>query len=239
MTPESYETNGFARMAGSIDLDQVAAARRWIDDHRQRDDIPHTRDALHRSNPLPIKLRRLWEADRPFWSGFIARSGALDVARRWLGDDFLLIRSAAFIKYPGSQATVGWHCDEHLWGQYCDAGLTVWIPASPVPVESGCLQFLAASHRRPPGPLCWDLRHPYHKVMDITGLGLPTAVPVALGDCIVMDKSAVHASGPNRSTAERVGLVLAFARCEPEALVEPAVVIASDGSYRPVAVVAP
>ncbi len=75
--------------------------------------------------------------------------------------------------------------------------------------------------------------------MDITGLGEPTDVPVEVGDCIVMDKRAVHASGPNRSDAERIGLVLAFARCEPEALVEPGVAIAVDGSYRRVAVASP
>ncbi|TXH78384.1 phytanoyl-CoA dioxygenase family protein [Thauera aminoaromatica] len=234
MNPQHYASNGYARLSSAIDAGAAHAAARWIVDNRTRVEVPHTLDALDRRNQLPIKLRRLWDCDPDFWSGFVMRSGVLEVASRWLGEEFLLIRSAAFIKYPGSRATVGWHCDEHLWGYECEAGLTVWIPLTLVPPQSGCLQFIPGSHLRPPGRLYWDIRHPYHKVMDVTGFEPPVSVPVEVGDCIVMDKRTVHASGPNQSGAERIGLVFAFARCAPERLTESAVGITRGGCFHAV-----
>lgn len=229
---DQYDEDGFALSPGTIDVGAARAAARWIADNLGREDVPHTRDALDRGNPLPIKLRRLWECDSDFWSDFLTRAGPLEVARSFLGDELLLIRSAAFIKYARSLATVGWHCDEHLWGHECDVGLTLWIPLTPVPLNSGCLQFIPGSHRRPPGRLYWDIRHPYHKVMDVSDLGAPVSVPADVGDCIVMDKRTAHASGSNQSKSERIGLVFAFVRCAPEVLTESAVSVKRGGGFQ-------
>jgi len=70
--------------------------------------------------------------------------------------------------------------------------------------------------------------------MDVTGFAAPASVPADVGDCIVMDKRAVHASGPNQWHAERIGLVFAFARCAPEALTESAVGVTRGGAFHPV-----
>lgn len=230
MTPAQYHEQGFARFEGAIDRAAAAEALAWIVDNRMRDELSGTRDPLNRHNRHPIKLRRLWEADYPFWQHFIATSGVLALARRLIGDDFLLIRSAAFLKYPATESFVGWHCDADLWGHACDAGLTAWIPLTAVPPHSGCLQFLPGSHVAPHGKLVWDLRHPFHKIMEVDGMGQAVAVPAEVGDCIVMERRAVHASGPNRSGHERIGLVLAFARCSRAAINEPALVF--DASAR-------
>lgn len=222
MTAAGYAEKGFARLEGVIDREAAAAARAWIERNRGRGDVPSTRDLLDRNLPGPIKIRRLWNADPEFWSGFLDRSGVLGIVHARIGDPLLLIRSAAFIKYPDSRSTVGWHCDEDLWSHPSRCGLTAWIPLTPVPEESGCLQFIPGSHRAPPGSLYWDLSHPYHKVMDVSGLAEPERVPAEVGDCILMDKRCVHASGPNRSMGERIGLVLAFASCEEGAINESA-----------------
>ena len=237
MTPD-YLADGHMRAEGAIDALAARQALQWIEANRLRVDVPQTKDLLDKKNVLPIKLRRLWESDPGFWERFLGLSGVLPLVRRHLGEAFYLIRSAAFIKYPNSASTVGWHRDEDLWGHACDAGLTAWIPLTPVPRESGCLQFLPGSHLRPPGRLYWDLRHPYHKVMDVRGMGAPVHVNAEVGDCIVMDKRAVHASGANASGHERIGLVLAFARCPRSALTEPAVAVAGDGRFTPVPVLA-
>lgn len=223
MTPERYQADGYARFDAAIGRAAAAQAAAWIVTHRQRADLAATRDPLNRHNALPIKLRRLWHSDPAFWQGFLADSGVLALPRALLGPEFLLIRSAAFIKYPHSSSYVGWHCDADLWGHPCDAGLTAWVPLTPVPQQSGCLQFLPGSHLAPPGKLYWDLRHPFHKVMDVSGLAAPQALTAEVGDCIVMDRRTVHASGPNTSDCERIGLVLAFARCGRGDLNEPAV----------------
>jgi len=223
VTEDDYTEKGFARLEGVIDRKAAAAARSWVEQNRGRSELASTRDLHDRSLPGPIKIRRLWSADPKFWCGFLEDSGVLGIVHARIGDPILLIRSAAFMKYPNSGSAVGWHCDEDLWSHPSRSGLTAWIPLTPVPEDSGCLQFIPGSHRAPARPLYWDRSHPYHKVMDVSGLGDPERVPAEVGDCILMDKRCVHASGPNQSTRERIGLVLAFASCEEIAINEPAV----------------
>lgn len=223
MSASEYDVHGFARFDQVVDRAAAGDALRWLRRNRLRPDIPSTPDLFNRADPRPIKMRRLWQADPPFWSAFLQRSGVLPLVRDKLGEQPLLIRSAAFIKYPRSRSTVGWHCDEDLWSHASTAGLTAWVPLTPVPPSSGCLRFLAGSHKRTPGRLYLDLKHPYHKVMDVSDLGEPVEMGAQPGDCILMDKRAVHSSGPNATARERIGLVLAFAVCAPEALNESAV----------------
>lgn len=229
MTDSEYDVRGFARIEGVVDRAAAGEALRWLRRNRLRSDIPATRDLFNRSEVRPIKMRRLWQADPPFWTGFLARSGVLPLVRDKLGERPFLIRSAAFIKYPRSNSSVGWHCDEDLWGHASTAGMTAWVPLTPVPKSSGCLRFLAGSHKLPPGDLYFDPAHPYHKLMDVSGLGEPVELAAEPGDCILMDKRAVHSSGPNTTARERIGLVLAFALCPSEALNESAVELGPDG----------
>lgn len=235
MTPASYAQLGYARFDGAIDPAVAAEAADWIARKLVHPDLPSTCDPHRRGDPKPIKLRRLWDSDPDFWRRFLCASGVLALPRTLLGETFLLIRSAAFIKYPGSAAFVGWHCDADLWGHRCDAGLTAWIPLTPAPLESGCLQFIPGSHRAVHGQLYWDLRHPFHKVMDVTGAPPPVPVAAAVGDCIVMDRRTVHASEPNRSEHDRIGLVLAFARCAHADLNESALAIGPGERFEQVA----
>ena len=223
MIEADFAETGFVRREGVIDPGVALEAHDWVVRQRELSNVPSTRDLIDRDLPGPIKLRRLWNADPDFWSDILERCGVLDVLPHYLDDPIMLIRSAAFIKYPGGRSTVGWHCDEDLWAHPSQKGLTAWIPLTRVSEESGCLQFLPGSHRAAPGALYWDLSHPYHKVMNVSDLGTPRSLPAEVGDCILMDKRCVHASGPNQSTGERIGLVLAFANCEQSVLNESAV----------------
>ncbi|OOO33549.1 UNVERIFIED_ORG: hypothetical protein BTE55_09835 [Rhizobium sophorae] len=226
----NYIECGFELHASAIDKAAALGARDWILQHRNRSDIPSTQEAFSHGLPGPIKLRRLWQADPAFWTDFMLTSGVLDIAGSHLGIGYLLIRSASFIKYPQSLSEVGWHRDLDLWGHGVDAGLTIWIPLTPVPIDSGCLAFLSGSHRRAPGPLRFDLKHPYHRVMDPTGLGDAVRVPAEVGDCVLMNAATVHSSGPNHSLDERIALVLAFANCSVDHLTESAVVFGPSGA---------
>jgi ectoine hydroxylase-related dioxygenase (phytanoyl-CoA dioxygenase family) len=223
MTAQSLAEDGFVRIPNAVDHQWARAALDWIVQNRTREDIPATRDLFERERREPIKVRRLWAADPDFWAAFLNGSGVLSLVEEQLGANAILIRSAAFIKYPGGRATVGWHCDEDLWGHASTAGLTAWVPLTPVPLASGCLRFIRGSHRSEAGPLLWDMSHPYHKVMDVEGMGDTVEVPAAVGDCILMDKRTVHSSGPNEAGHERIGLVLAFACCDATDINEPAV----------------
>lgn len=217
---ERYHQDGLVKLTEAIAPEYAQNAEQWIRLNRDRSDMQRTLDAFDSHEQRPIKLRALWECDSGFWSKFLSSSGILPIVGRVLGDEFLLIRSAAFIKYPNSRSKVGWHRDEDLWGIQCEAGLTAWVPLTKAPLEAGGLEFLRGSHQMKPGRLVFDFCHPYHKVMDVTGMGPPIAAPAGVGDLILMDKSTVHSSGQNRTRHERIGLVLAFARTKSEALSE-------------------
>src|SRR4051812_47837729 len=149
MLSAHYRNHGFELHRAVIAPTAAAQAHAWISSNRPRSDIPHTRAVGQPENSLPIKMRKLWNSDAPFWRDFTLRSSILPLVRAELGDEFWLIRTATFIKYPGSSSSVGWHCDADLWGHECEAGLTAWISLTPVPRESGCLRFLPGSHMKP------------------------------------------------------------------------------------------
>lgn len=142
MTSGSHTSDGYLRVNGAMDVQAVDLARMCIEKYGTRADLPRAKDAHDRDIPLPMQLRGPLDYDPPVWGEFLRTCGVPWVACRCLGVEFRLFPAPSFIKHPNSRETVGWHCDEHLWGRQPDVGLTVWIPLVPVSRYAGCLQFI-------------------------------------------------------------------------------------------------
>jgi ectoine hydroxylase-related dioxygenase (phytanoyl-CoA dioxygenase family) len=105
-----------------------------------------------------------------------------------------------------------WHQDEAYWDEptHLMHSVSVWMPLDPVTVDSGCMQFLAGSHkgdirryRRPAGiqPLLLD---------EDVDLSQAVACPLAAGGATFHHCRTLHYTGPNTSPEQRRAFALTF-----------------------------
>jgi len=161
----------------------------------------------------------------PFVSEVARAPQLLDRVESILGPNVLLWSAEFFIKAAHTGKIVSWHQDLTYWGLgETNEEMTAWLALSDVNVESGCMQFVAGSHHQ--------RILPHRDTFDSANLlsrGQELAVDVAPEDAVdvVLKPGQVsfhhgrmfHASGPNRSAHDRIGLVFRFLTPEVKQLV--------------------
>ena len=131
-----------------------------------------------------------------------------------LGDDLLVFGCSFFTKEANSSSFVSWHQDLHYWGLKDDDEVTAWIALSPATPESGCMRFVAGSHRT-------ILDHSDTFAEDnLLTRGQEIAVEVDESEAIDVVLSPgemslhhgrlLHASNPNRSNDRRIGVAIRY-----------------------------
>ena len=145
----------------------------------------------------------------------ISRSPAVtDPVAAILGEDLLVFSSSFFVKEPRTTAYVSWHQDLHYWGLEGDDEVTAWVALSPATPASGCMRFVAGSHRE-----IVDHRDTFHADNLLTR-GQEIAVEVdeddaidvvlAPGEMSLHHGRVFHASNRNASDDRRIGLAIRY-----------------------------
>ncbi|MDH3535911.1 MAG: phytanoyl-CoA dioxygenase family protein [Gammaproteobacteria bacterium] len=140
----------------------------------------------------------------------------LDRVASILGPDILLWSAEFFVKGAHTDKIVSWHQDLTYWGLgETDEEMTAWLALSDVSVESGCMRFIPGSHQQKILP-----HRDTFAESNLLSRGQEVAVDVDENDAVdvVLKPGQVsfhhgrifHASGPNRSDHDRVGLVFRF-----------------------------
>jgi len=123
------------------------------------------------------------------------------------------------IKPPSSQAFYSWHQDGTYSGHSPASGVvTAWLAISPAPIQAGCLQFRPGSHHK---------QLPHKETRDpinllavgqtippevLSNLNQPVVAPLQPGQASLHHWQCVHASGPNTTDTERIGLAVRYIR---------------------------
>lgn len=96
-----------------------------------------------------MRLLRLYP-DRllPAFSDLVRHRVILDHVSQILGDDLMVWSADMFIKEPQSPKIVSWHQDLTYWGLDDATEITCWVALSDASVASGCMQFVAGSHKQ-------------------------------------------------------------------------------------------
>ena len=150
----------------------------------------------------------------PFIDEITRLPAVTDPVSEILGDDLLVFGCSLFTKEANSSSFVSWHQDLHYWGLKDDDEVTAWIALSPATSESGCMRFVAGSHRT-------ILEHSDTFAEDnLLTRGQEIAVEVNESDAIDVTLSPgemslhhgrlLHASNPNRSGDRRIGLAVRY-----------------------------
>ena len=138
----------------------------------------------------------------------------LDTVEDVLGPNIHCWNTSFFIKEARDPGFVSWHQDATYWGLSTPDVMTVWIAFSPANKVSGCMKFVAGTHKSQVG----------HKdTFDQNNLltrGQEIAVDVAEKDAVLAELKPgqaslhhvllFHGSEPNQSDDRRIGLAIRY-----------------------------
>lgn len=181
-------------------------------EYRREMEILETKD----SDEYPIGrcLRRYSNLVLPFVDDIARRPNITDAVAEILGPDLLVLDCPFFIKEPKTAHFVSWHQDLHYWGLEGEQEVTAWIALSPATQESGCMRFVANSHK-----VQLEHRDTYREENLLTR-GQEIAVEVDDRDAIEVilkpgqmslhHGRVIHGSHPNTSDDRRIGIAIRY-----------------------------
>ena len=176
------------------------------------------KDCVARNMPDNIELyfRNNAQLMMPFVSEVASTPRLLDKIESILGADVILWSAEYFIKKAASDKIVTWHQDLTYWGLgETDDEITAWIALSDVNAESGCMRFIPGSHHQRilPHRDSFDEKNLLSRGQEVAvDVDESKAVDVILkpGQMSLHHGRIFHASGPNQSASDRIGMVFRF-----------------------------
>lgn len=183
--------------------------------HGLRGELETVEKAALARGDLPGDWLKSWpHFVTPMLDTLSRRSEVTDPVTSILGEDLLVWGCSVFLKEAGSAGYVGWHQDLHYWGLDAEDEVTAWIALSPATVTSGCMRFVAGSHRRRVDHIDHDnpdaiLSRGQELAVDVDER---EAVDVILkpGEMSLHHGRTFHASSPNRSDDRRIGVAVRY-----------------------------
>lgn len=166
-----------------------------------------------------VMLPRLYY---PTWQGNLLERRCRDIARQLCGDDMHLDFDQILAKRPRSDDSImAWHQDAGYWPPLDSDTTTAncWVAVSDVPLESGCMQYVAGSHLEPElrkhMPAAQNREDSHALKIDLDeAQERVVEVPMRRGDVLVHRERVVHGSAANRSDNWRCAYVLNFKRAD-------------------------
>lgn len=168
------------------------------------------------TRPLAKYLRTNAHIVLPIVARMARHPQVVDAVKKVLGPDLLCWGAEFFTKEAHTNKVVTWHQDLTYWGLgYGDQEVTAWIALSPATVESGCMKFVAGSHKNEIQPHVdtFDENNLLSRGQEMAvKVNEEDEVPVILmpGQMSLHHGRMFHASGPNVSDDRRMGLVIRF-----------------------------
>jgi chlorinating enzyme len=207
---DAYRRDGYLFPLDLFGSGQVAAIRGELE-QAQRDAV---------AAGLESEFSQLVRANAQYLLPFVYHVATapqlLDRVESLLGPDLMLWSAEFFIKAANSDKIVSWHQDLTYWGLgETDDEVTAWLALSDVNVESGGMRFVPGSHHQKllPHRDTFDAKNLLSRGQEVVAeVDENQAVDVVLrpGQLSLHHGRLFHASGPNRSDQDRIGLALRF-----------------------------
>ena len=214
MLTGQYWSDGFLFPVQAIPPEEAAALRAELEQIEQ--------DWLDNGLPLPLNTYKRVNAHcvMPLAAKIGADPRILDVVEGILGPDILVYGVEFFIKEPNTAHVVSMHQDLTYWGLGAIDGLvTMWLALSPATTSSGCMEFVAGSHKNAilPHEDTFDDNNLLSRGQEVkVDVAPEDRVPIELmpGQISLHHGLTIHGSGPNTSDDRRIAAVVRY--CTPE-----------------------
>lgn len=198
-----YNETGYHFPVDVLSSGEVAAFRSKLEAYERQSGGPIKGEVRHRSHVLFT-----WVND------LIRHPKILDAVEDVLGPDILCWNTSFFVKEARDPGFVSWHQDATYWGLSSPDVMTVWVALSPANKVSGCMKFIAGTHKT-------QVRHEdtFHQDNLLTR-GQEIAVEVNEADAVYAELKPgqasmhhvllFHGSAPNQSDDRRIGLAIRY-----------------------------
>jgi len=199
----AYRDRGYHFPVDALSATEVAEFRRRLEDYEARSGGPIQREMRHRCHVL-----------FPWINEMMRHPRILDAIEDLLGPNLLCWNSSFFIKEAHDAGFVSWHQDATYWGLSTSDVATAWIAFSPANRVSGCMKFIAGTHRQQVPHA--DTFHPHNLLTRgqevAVSVDEASAVHVELqpGQASLHHVLLVHGSEPNQSDDRRIGLAIRY-----------------------------
>lgn len=207
---QQYQDDGFLFPIQAISADQAADWRaeleaveaKWLNNGLPRALNQYKRSASHIVMPLAAEI-----ASHP---------RLLNTMSGILGDDLMVWSCEFFIKEANTTHIVSWHQDLTYWGlgETSDQ-CTAWLALSPATPASGCMKFVAGSHKNAivPHTDTFDENNLLSRGQEIAvdvDEDDATAIELQPGQMSLHHGLTFHGSGPNTSDDRRIGVAIRY-----------------------------
>ena len=133
----AYRDRGYHFPVDALSAGEVTDFRRRLEDYEAASGGPIKGEMRHRSHVLFT-----WIND------MIRHPKILDAIEDLLGPNILCWNTSFFIKEAHDPGFVSWHQDATYWGLNSSDVATAWIAMSPANKVSGCMKFIAGTHKQ-------------------------------------------------------------------------------------------
>jgi chlorinating enzyme len=200
---EDYNRTGYHFPIDVLSPAEVAAFRGQLEAYERESGGPISGAMRHRSHVLFTWVNEM-----------VRHPKILDAVEDVLGPNLYCWNTSFFIKEARDPGYVSWHQDATYWGLSSPDVMTVWLAFSPANKVSGCMKFVAGTHKRQV-----DHADTFHKDNLLTR-GQEIAVDVDEKDAVYAELQPgqaslhhvllFHGSAPNQSDDRRIGLAIRY-----------------------------
>lgn len=135
--------------------------------------------------------------------------GITGIAERLAGRPLRLYKSELLRKAASGSAPTPLHADDPAFPLEADpVTLTAWVALVDVPVERGCMTFVAGAHRWPDGVIP-QFQDPFAANPEARWAPRVT-VPIRAGDCTFHSSRLIHSAGANTTDIARISLATVY-----------------------------
>lgn len=200
---EAYRTRGYHFPIDALSPAEVANCRGQLEAYETSSGGPIQGGMRHRSHVL-----------FPWINDVIRHPKILDAVEDVLGPNLYCWNTSFFIKEARDPGYVSWHQDATYWGLSSPDVMTVWLALSPANKVSGCMKFIAGTHKS-------QAPHAdtFHKD-NLLSRGQEIAVEVNENEAVYAELKTgqaslhhvllFHGSAPNQSDDRRIGLAIRY-----------------------------
>ena len=205
---ERYQKEGYLALGPILsptDIDELL-----VEERRFR---PRAPDAAGANRTLLVRTQ-LCHRSEPV-RRFCTAGRHIEIVAALLGPDVCLTHQQFIAKLPDDPNTtseISFHQDNGYGRLDPPTDVTVWVALHDADESNGCLQIIPGSHLL--GVVDHGQSGVNPSLREARGSdSAAVALPMRAGEAVAFTGQTLHASGPNRTTRERVGL---FARyCDP------------------------
>jgi ectoine hydroxylase-related dioxygenase (phytanoyl-CoA dioxygenase family) len=129
-----------------------------------------------------------------------------------MGGDAELYLPFTAVKSADGGGEFHYHQDNQ-YTRFDGPGINLWFALTPMNEENGCLKVVPRSHREGTLPSLQSPDKDGHRTIDFTPESFVSAL-MEPGDCCLFSRLMVHGSGPNTTSAHRVGYAVQFYRSD-------------------------